>query len=45
MFIIDEKEIESKLEKMEEKDRPGESKVGQRRVLPTWAVDEAWEQF
>ena len=30
---------------MEERDRPGESKVGQRRVLTTWAVGEAWERF
>jgi len=30
---------------MEERDRPGESKVGQRRVLTTWAVGEVWERF
>ena len=30
---------------MSEKDRPRESKIGQRRVMTTWAVGEAWERF
>jgi len=33
------------LEAIPEEDRPGESKVGQRRVMISWAVGEAWERF
>lgn len=30
---------------MLEEDRPGESKIGHRRMMTTWAVGEAWERF
>ncbi|KAG0128496.1 hypothetical protein HOY82DRAFT_541230 [Tuber indicum] len=30
---------------LDEKDRPRESKIGQRRVMTTWAAGEAWERF
>ena len=33
------------MEWMEEEDRSGESKVGRRRVMTTWAVGEAWDRF
>ncbi|RPA93862.1 hypothetical protein L873DRAFT_1846912 [Choiromyces venosus 120613-1] len=41
--IIDEKEIQ--WETIPEKDRPSESKVDPWRVMISWAVGEAWEQF
>ncbi|RPB04381.1 hypothetical protein L873DRAFT_1840452, partial [Choiromyces venosus 120613-1] len=30
---------------MDEQDQPGERKIGQHRVLTTWAVGKAWDRF